>query len=67
MKSGVSDNDNNDKNVRTLSETPRRRKPRLVAKCGVFDRAVSREPLAVAADAIGMDFESCFGTFVPRF
>src|ERR1039458_3561567 len=32
-----------------------------------FDRAVSREPLAVAADAARMYFEWCFGTFVPAF
>jgi hypothetical protein len=32
-----------------------------------FDRAVSREPLAFAADAARMDFKWCFGTFVPYF
>ena len=32
-----------------------------------IDRAVSREPLAVAADAADMDFECCFGTSVPIF
>src|SRR5215471_19620433 len=31
------------------------------------DRAVSREPPAVAADAADMDFECCFGTSVPIF
>ena len=38
---------------------------RFVDSRVTFDRAVSREPLAVAADAARMDFECCFGTFVP--
>jgi len=55
------------KNSSTLSEVTRRscwggqQKPdRRVSS----DRAVSREPLAVAADTTGMDFEWCFGTSV---
>ena len=57
-------------NVRPLSEGTRhsccgeRRKPdRRVSS----DRAVSREPRAIAVDAAGMDFECCFGTSVPSF
>ena len=38
---------------------------RFVDSRVTFDRAVSREPLAVAADAARMYFEWCFGAFVP--
>ena len=31
----------------------------------IFRGAVSREPMAIAADAAAMDFEWCFGTSVP--
>jgi hypothetical protein len=32
-----------------------------------FDRAVSSEPLAIAADAAYMEIEWCFGASVPYF
>lgn len=58
------------KNVSTLSEVTRRSEldDRVKVECRVsFDRAVSREPLAIAADAAHLDFECCFGTSVPSF
>jgi hypothetical protein len=44
------------KYVRTLSETPHAKRCGVV-DLGVFDRAVSREPLAVTAAAAGMEIE----------
>jgi hypothetical protein len=47
------------RNVRPLSETPHAKRFGAV-KLGVFDRAVSREPLVLAADVAGMWIEWCF-------